>query len=465
MVSLLISPSRSLWGSAAELVGVVALDISLKELTSALIGTEAAPRRLYESGYAFVWDASGTGVVHKNYPAEHSAGGSAPGGGAVDIARLDSCGGAADCSGSLSFVEQFQEGILAKGRTTSTFHYVWRGQTWHYSFLPVKGTTYMMALTVEQTEVTKVPDAMVARCERRMSEAPPPLVVPQLAASPASDARLRAWAALRAPLRRDTVRSQPPLNGSTRLACATKVASRRALLHPGKGRVDAMAGITVVAFLLALGVLALATRWFDRRFASPVRKLHALVSRAAPDYQKDVSPLLRDSAASKELRAIIDNLSPLWVALRFGNAKYHGNNKVKEPPHAERAVLAVWCATAHEPWPPEAGSPGCWLRYVLGTSHCTSQSPMGSRDTDRRRLRPRLQDRSPATRNPQEATNYVAALKLVEKTWLATGSTRGLGICHNNLANLAGQSKEVREQLQLSPEHHFEQAAAPTFSI
>tara|TARA_B100000787_G_C16106877_1_gene256243 strand:+ start:152 stop:382 length:231 start_codon:yes stop_codon:yes gene_type:complete len=76
-----------------------------------------------------------------------------------------------------------------------------------------------------------------------------------------------------------------------------------------------------------------------------------------------------------------------------------------------------------------------------------------------------LQDRSPATRNPQEATNYVAALKLVEKTWLATGSTRGLGICHNNLANLAGQSKEVREQLQLSPEHHFEQAAAPTFSI
>ena len=45
------------------------------------------------------------------------------------------------------------------------------------------------------------------------------------------------------------------------------------------------------------------------------------------------------------------------------------------------------------------------------------------------------------------------------------GSTGGLGICHNNLANLAGQSKEVREQLQLSPEHHFEQAAAPTFSI
>ena len=93
MVSLLISPSRSLWGSAAELVGVVALDISLKELTSALIGTEAAPRRLYESGYAFVWDASGTGVVHKNYPAEHSAGGSAPGGGAeVGRRRGGGCG-------------------------------------------------------------------------------------------------------------------------------------------------------------------------------------------------------------------------------------------------------------------------------------------------------------------------------------------------------------------------------------
>jgi len=36
----------------------------------------------------------------------------------------------------------------------------------------------MMALTVEQTEVTEVPDAMVARCQRRASKAPPPLVVP-----------------------------------------------------------------------------------------------------------------------------------------------------------------------------------------------------------------------------------------------------------------------------------------------
>ena len=82
-----------------------------------------------------------------------------------------------------------------------------------------------------------------------------------------------------------------------------------------------MAAITVAAFLLALGVLALATRWFDLRFASPVRDLHALVSRATEtNYQQDVSPLLRDSAASRELRAIIDNLSSLWAALRFGNA-------------------------------------------------------------------------------------------------------------------------------------------------
>ena len=112
-----------------------------------------------------------------------------------------------------------------------------------------------------------------------------------------------------------------------------------------------MAAITVAAFLLALGVLALATRWFDLRFASPVRDLHALVSRATEtNYQQDVSPLLPDSAASRELRAIIDNLSSLWAALRFGNAKSHGNNKMKEPPHAEGAVSAVWCATAYEPW-------------------------------------------------------------------------------------------------------------------
>lgn len=47
-----------------------------------------------------------------------------------------------------------------------------------------------------------------------------------------------------------------------------------------------MAAITVVAFLFALGTLALATLWFDRRFAAPVRTLHALVSRAnASNYQ------------------------------------------------------------------------------------------------------------------------------------------------------------------------------------
>ena len=86
---------------------------------------------------------------------------------------------------------------------------------------------------------------------------------------------------------------------------------------------------------------------------------------------------------------------------------------------------------------------------------------MGSRGTDCCRIQPRLQAWIPVACNPQEATNYVAALKLVE----STGNVRGLGICHNNLANLAGQSKEVREQLRLSPEYHFEQAAAPTVSI
>lgn len=59
------------------------------------------------------------------------------------------------------------------------------------------------------------------------------------------------------------------------------------------------------------------------------------------DDQEDVSPQLRDSAASRELRAIIDNLGSLWVALRFGNAKYHGTNKRKEALHAERAVLVA----------------------------------------------------------------------------------------------------------------------------
>ena len=56
----------------------------------------------------------------------------------------------------------------------------------------------------------------------------------------------------------------------------------------------------------------------------------------------------------------------------------------------------------------------------------------------------------------KEATNYLAALKLVQ----STGNARGVGICHNNLANLAGQDKDVRVGLGLEPQHHFDQAIA-----
>ena len=35
-----------------------------------------------------------------------------------------------------------------------------------------------------------------------------------------------------------------------------------------------------------------------------------------------------------------------------------------------------------------------------------------------------------------------------------------MGICHNNLANLAGQDKDVRVTLGLEPQHHFDQAIA-----
>lgn len=105
-------------------------------------------------------------------------------------------------------------------------------------------------------------------------------------------------------------------------------------------------------------------------------------------------------------------------------------------------------------------------RQATGCATCSELAAappraQGSRGTDCCRIQPRLQAWISVACNPQEATNYAAALKLVE----STGNVRGLGICHNNLANLAGQSKEVREQLRLSPEYHFEQAAAPTVSI
>ena len=43
-----------------SLIGVLAVDVGLAELARSLSSTP-----LYQSGYAFVWDDQGYGVVHK----------------------------------------------------------------------------------------------------------------------------------------------------------------------------------------------------------------------------------------------------------------------------------------------------------------------------------------------------------------------------------------------------------------
>ena len=67
-------------------------------------------------------------------------------------------------------VGQCEVGLLGQGRKKGTWSYVWENpsganQLWSYSFLPVEGTSYMLALTVEQTEVTARADDTVARCQ------------------------------------------------------------------------------------------------------------------------------------------------------------------------------------------------------------------------------------------------------------------------------------------------------------
>ena len=54
-----------------------------------------------------------------------------------------------------------------------------------------------------------------------------------------------------------------------------------------------------------------------------------------------IHPEGRTSAASKELQAIVDNLGKLWVALRFGNDKFHDGDKAKEARNFQAALKLV----------------------------------------------------------------------------------------------------------------------------
>mmetsp|Transcript_35269 Transcript_35269/g.85940 ORF Transcript_35269/g.85940 Transcript_35269/m.85940 type:complete len:934 (-) Transcript_35269:79-2880(-) len=143
------------------MIGVVSLDLSLTTLSASLAETD-----LYESGYAFVWDSNGLTVSHKGFKA---------GLGQYDIAWMDAtAGGTLDLDEN--YMREQKTGMWDKGRVTSTWQYLWEGsrdgvqvqETWYYTFTPVPGTPYMIALSNNDAEVTADADRMVADLQARV---------------------------------------------------------------------------------------------------------------------------------------------------------------------------------------------------------------------------------------------------------------------------------------------------------
>mmetsp|Transcript_2967 Transcript_2967/g.7586 ORF Transcript_2967/g.7586 Transcript_2967/m.7586 type:complete len:1710 (-) Transcript_2967:230-5359(-) len=138
-----------------EMIGVVSLDLNLLGLQRQLKDTQ-----LYESGYAFVWDANGLTVSHKGFQ---------PGLSQYDIAWMDAtAGGTLDLD--QEYMDQQKAGMWDLGRVTGTWTYKWNGnrdgvpveETWYYTFAPVPGTPYMIALSNKDEEVTAEADQMIA---------------------------------------------------------------------------------------------------------------------------------------------------------------------------------------------------------------------------------------------------------------------------------------------------------------
>lgn len=152
------TPSSTTQNSSdvSSLFGVVAFSVPLVHLTKSIAsclteqqGEVTAYGTCYR--YAFVWDADGYGVLHKNYAARGADGET---GGPVLVLDLE----AGDDS---EFREAFDEGVVSRGRVTGNFSYSWYGVVWYYSFRPVEGTPFMLAITVRESEVVGEADRTI----------------------------------------------------------------------------------------------------------------------------------------------------------------------------------------------------------------------------------------------------------------------------------------------------------------
>mmetsp|Transcript_47001 Transcript_47001/g.110699 ORF Transcript_47001/g.110699 Transcript_47001/m.110699 type:complete len:1281 (-) Transcript_47001:1689-5531(-) len=145
-----------------QLVGVLALDIRLGQLYSALQNTP-----LYEKGYAFIWDENGLAVVHK---------GIKPGLTDMSIRWVDATSGG-DYELDEDWFREQEKGIFSHKRKTGNWTYTWynnvkkQDEIWHYFFTPIDNTPYMLALSTFQPDVTKKADDMLVSLKKKVETA------------------------------------------------------------------------------------------------------------------------------------------------------------------------------------------------------------------------------------------------------------------------------------------------------
>jgi len=134
-----------------QFVGVVSADLNLAALNDTLSKTD-----LYKRGYAFVWDDNGMAVIHKGLKAGLKQ---------YDIGWVDATAG-----GKFDLDEDWlgaqKKGMFDKGRVSGTWSYNFKGAKWYYTFMPIEGTPYMIALSVEYSEVTETADKMLSSLNR-----------------------------------------------------------------------------------------------------------------------------------------------------------------------------------------------------------------------------------------------------------------------------------------------------------
>jgi hypothetical protein len=137
-----------------QFVGVVSVDLNIAALSDMLSKTD-----LYESGYAFVWDDNGMAVIHKGLKAGLER---------YDIAWVDATAGG-KYELKQYWVDAQKIGIFDKGRVPGNWSYEFEGHVWYYTFMPIEGTPYMIALSVKYSEATKTADDMLAAMQGQVT--------------------------------------------------------------------------------------------------------------------------------------------------------------------------------------------------------------------------------------------------------------------------------------------------------